>query len=169
MSSSPHPSHPAPPALGRPEEEITEIEIPTGVPLVYKLDSDLKPIRGEGTVGPLSGEFLGDPEAIAAAQKAVANQGAAKTADGDDVKFLCIGSGCLMLSNEELEQAFADADTDGDGLLTKGELQSCAAKLSDEEGVLSDVDADEIFKLVDRDGDGKIDFPEFVQAMTAEK
>ncbi|MEM7610366.1 MAG: 2,3-diphosphoglycerate-dependent phosphoglycerate mutase [Pseudomonadota bacterium] len=48
------------------EEEITGFNIPTGVPIEYKLDDDLKP---------LSREFLGDPEAIAAAAAAVANQG----------------------------------------------------------------------------------------------
>ena len=47
------------------EEEITGFNIPTGVPLVYDLDDDLKP---------RSREFLGDPEAIAAAAAAVANQ-----------------------------------------------------------------------------------------------
>jgi len=47
------------------EEQITGFNIPTGVPLVYDLDDDLKP---------RSREFLGDPEAIAAAAAAVANQ-----------------------------------------------------------------------------------------------
>ena len=47
------------------EEEITGFNIPTGVPLVYDLDDGLKP---------RSREFLGDPEAIAAAAAAVANQ-----------------------------------------------------------------------------------------------
>ncbi len=51
------------------EEEITGFNIPTGVPLAYELDDDLKP---------LSREFLGDPEAIAAATAAVANQAKAK-------------------------------------------------------------------------------------------
>lgn len=47
------------------EEEITSFNIPTGIPLVYRLDGRLKP---------QSREFLGDPEAIAAASAAVANQ-----------------------------------------------------------------------------------------------
>lgn len=46
-------------------EEITAFNIPTGIPLSYELDDRLKP---------LSREFLGDPEAIAAATAAVANQ-----------------------------------------------------------------------------------------------
>ena len=51
------------------EDEITGFNIPTGVPLAYELDGDLKP---------LSREFLGDADAIAAAAAAVANQASAK-------------------------------------------------------------------------------------------
>jgi len=47
------------------EAEITELNIPTGVPLVYELDANLKPIK--------SG-YLGDPEAILAAAEAVKKQ-----------------------------------------------------------------------------------------------
>jgi len=50
------------------DEEITGFNIPTGVPILYELDDDLKP---------LSREFLGDPEAVAAAAAAVAAQGKA--------------------------------------------------------------------------------------------
>jgi 2,3-bisphosphoglycerate-dependent phosphoglycerate mutase len=50
------------------EEEIVELNIPTGVPLVYELDADLRPLR--------SG-YLGDPAAVAAAAAAVAAQGKA--------------------------------------------------------------------------------------------
>ena len=47
------------------DQEITELNIPTGVPLVYELGDDLKPIRHY---------YLGDPEAIAKATAAVAGQ-----------------------------------------------------------------------------------------------
>jgi 2,3-bisphosphoglycerate-dependent phosphoglycerate mutase len=47
------------------EADITELNIPTGVPLVYELDDNLKPLR--------SG-YLGDPEAIKAAAEAVKKQ-----------------------------------------------------------------------------------------------
>lgn len=47
--------------------EIASLNIPTGMPLVYRLDQDLQP-----TVP--GGEYL-DPEAAAAAAAAVANQG----------------------------------------------------------------------------------------------
>ena len=47
------------------ESEITELNIPTGVPLLYELDAGLRP-RGH--------RYLGDPAAIAAAAEAVRRQ-----------------------------------------------------------------------------------------------
>ncbi|MDR0616111.1 MAG: 2,3-diphosphoglycerate-dependent phosphoglycerate mutase [Synergistaceae bacterium] len=54
---------------GMSEQDVIELNIPTGIPLVYELGSDMKP---------LSRRYLGDPEAVAAAAAAVANQGKAK-------------------------------------------------------------------------------------------
>lgn len=51
------------------EAEITGLNIPTGIPLVYELDADLKPIKSY---------YLGDQEEIKKAQASVANQGKAK-------------------------------------------------------------------------------------------
>ena len=51
------------------EEAILKLNIPTGVPLVYELDENLKPIKHY---------YLGDQEALAAKLQAVANQGKAK-------------------------------------------------------------------------------------------
>ena len=51
------------------DQDIVGLNIPTGIPLVYELNDDLKPIRHY---------YLGDPDAIAKAQQAVANQGKAK-------------------------------------------------------------------------------------------
>ena len=51
---------------GIPEDEIVGLNIPTGVPLVYELDPEMRPLRHF---------YLGDPEAVAAAERAVANQG----------------------------------------------------------------------------------------------
>lgn len=51
------------------DEDIAELNIPTGIPLLYKLDNNLKPIVA-------GGEYL-DPEAAAAGAAAVANQGKA--------------------------------------------------------------------------------------------
>ena len=52
-----------------PENEIVELNIPTGVPLVYELDKDLKPIKHY---------YLGDPEEARKKAEAVANQAKAK-------------------------------------------------------------------------------------------
>jgi len=51
------------------EEEIVGLNIPTGIPLIYELDDDLKPIKHY---------YLGDPDEIAKAASAVAAQGKAK-------------------------------------------------------------------------------------------
>jgi 2,3-bisphosphoglycerate-dependent phosphoglycerate mutase len=51
------------------EEQVLKLNIPTGIPLVYELDADLKPIKSY---------YLGDQDAIAAAMNAVANQGKSK-------------------------------------------------------------------------------------------
>jgi len=51
------------------DDEIVGLNIPTGVPLVYELDDDLKPIRHY---------YLGDQEKIQAAMDAVAAQGKKK-------------------------------------------------------------------------------------------
>ncbi|EHJ46295.1 phosphoglycerate mutase 1 family [Solidesulfovibrio carbinoliphilus subsp. oakridgensis] len=51
------------------DADITELNIPTGVPLVYELDDSLRPLRHF---------YLGDPEAIAKSVAAVAAQGKAK-------------------------------------------------------------------------------------------
>ena len=54
---------------GLSEEAVLKLNIPTGMPLVYELDDDLKPINNY---------YLGDEEAVKAAMEAVANQGKAK-------------------------------------------------------------------------------------------
>lgn len=51
------------------DEDIIQYNVPTGIPLVFELDENLKPTRSY---------FLGDQDAIKAAQEAVANQGKAK-------------------------------------------------------------------------------------------
>ena len=51
------------------EAGIVELNIPTGMPLVYELDDDLKP---------LNRYYLGDPEKVKAAMDAVAAQGKKK-------------------------------------------------------------------------------------------
>lgn len=51
------------------ETDILKLNIPTGMPLVYELDDDLKPIKSY---------YLGDQDAVAKAMAAVANQGKSK-------------------------------------------------------------------------------------------
>jgi 2,3-bisphosphoglycerate-dependent phosphoglycerate mutase len=51
------------------DKDIVGLNIPTGLPLVYELDDNLKPIKNY---------YLGDPEEVKKAMEAVANQGKAK-------------------------------------------------------------------------------------------
>ncbi|MBI4547973.1 MAG: 2,3-diphosphoglycerate-dependent phosphoglycerate mutase [Ignavibacteriae bacterium] len=48
------------------DQGIVELNIPTGIPFVYELDAQLKPIKSE---------YLGDPEKVKQAMQAVASQG----------------------------------------------------------------------------------------------
>ena len=52
-----------------PEDEIVELNIPTGIPLVYELDEHMKPIKHY---------YLGDPEEARKKAEAVANQAKTK-------------------------------------------------------------------------------------------
>lgn len=61
-----------------PDAVIPSLEIPTGIPLVYKFDAELKPIKAENAFGPLSGFFVGDPVKIQKAMDKVKNQIAKK-------------------------------------------------------------------------------------------
>lgn len=51
------------------DQEIVDLNIPTGIPLVYELDDDLQPLKSY---------YLGDQEKIKQASQAVANQGKAR-------------------------------------------------------------------------------------------
>ncbi|XP_038678244.1 phosphoglycerate mutase 1b [Scyliorhinus canicula] len=55
---------------GMSEEAIMELNLPTGIPIMYELDKNLKPVK------PM--QFLGDEETVKAAMAAVAAQGKAK-------------------------------------------------------------------------------------------
>ena len=57
------------------DDEIVNLNIPTGIPLLYELDAQLRPIRHE---------YLGDPEQVRRAIEAVAHQGKAAKV-GEDV------------------------------------------------------------------------------------
>jgi 2,3-bisphosphoglycerate-dependent phosphoglycerate mutase len=47
------------------DQDIVELNIPTGMPLVYELDENLKPLKSY---------YLGDPEKVKKAMEAVAAQ-----------------------------------------------------------------------------------------------
>jgi 2,3-bisphosphoglycerate-dependent phosphoglycerate mutase len=46
------------------DRDITELNIPTGVPLHYELDDDLKPVPHKDAIAPLSGRYIGNQEDI---------------------------------------------------------------------------------------------------------
>jgi 2,3-bisphosphoglycerate-dependent phosphoglycerate mutase len=52
-----------------PDDKIVSLNIPTGLPLVYELNDNLKPIKNY---------YIGDPEEVRRAMEAVANQGKVK-------------------------------------------------------------------------------------------
>ena len=56
------------------DEEICGLNIPTGVPLIYELDDDLKPIPHPDAIAPLQGRYLGNQEEVRARIEGVANQ-----------------------------------------------------------------------------------------------
>jgi len=51
------------------DEDIPQLNLPTGIPYVFEFDDDLKVVKDY---------FLGDPEVIKKLMEAVANQGKAK-------------------------------------------------------------------------------------------
>lgn len=55
---------------GMSDAAIMELNLPTGIPIVYELDKDLKPVK------PM--QFLGDEETVRKAMEAVAAQGKVK-------------------------------------------------------------------------------------------
>ena len=56
------------------DEEICGLNIPTGVPLIYELDDDPKPIPHPDAIAPLQGRYLGNQEEVRARIEGVANQ-----------------------------------------------------------------------------------------------
>lgn len=46
------------------DKDILSLNIPTGVPLVYDLDSNLKPVPHKDAIAPLTGRYVGNQEDI---------------------------------------------------------------------------------------------------------
>ncbi|XP_060082160.1 calmodulin-A-like [Ylistrum balloti] len=71
----------------------------------------------------------------------------------------------LDFQDRELRQAFCTFDRDGNGYLDKGELKQVLKGMGEK---MSDQEAEEVFRLVDVNRDGKISIDEFVRALSAE-
>ncbi|OQR86848.1 2,3-bisphosphoglycerate-dependent phosphoglycerate mutase [Achlya hypogyna] len=56
------------------KDDITELNIPTGIPLIYHLDENLKPIPHKDAIAPLSGYYLGNQDEIRQRILGVKNQ-----------------------------------------------------------------------------------------------
>ena len=65
---------------------------------------------------------------------------------------------------EELKKAFSVMDANGDGVVTKDELKTLLKGLGED---VTDEVVDEMIKLADSDGDGKVNFDEFCKAASA--
>merc|ERR1712232_1412284 len=67
-------------------------------------------------------------------------------------------------TEEELIEAFKVFDRDGDGFISAGELRHSMTNLGEK---LSDLEVDEMIRGADQDGDGQINYDEFVKMMMA--
>ncbi|XP_034289755.1 calcium-binding protein 4 [Pantherophis guttatus] len=70
-----------------------------------------------------------------------------------------------MVGVRELKIAFREFDTDGDGAISSLELRQAVTALLDEQ--LNAQELDEILQDVDLNGDGKVDFDEFVMMLSS--
>ncbi|WAR19123.1 CALM-like protein [Mya arenaria] len=64
---------------------------------------------------------------------------------------------------EELRRSFRVFDRDGDGFISEAELRCIMTQL----GEMTDAEVTDMMKQADGDGDGKINYEEFVRMMTA--
>lgn len=64
---------------------------------------------------------------------------------------------------EDLKRTFDIFDTDGSGKISSSELKEVMSKLGEE---LNDFQISEMIREADKDGDGEIDFDEFVRMVT---
>ncbi|CAH8278699.1 unnamed protein product [Arabidopsis lyrata] len=83
----------------------------------------------------------------------------------DEARTSSSSSGSNSLNVDELRAVFDYMDANSDGKISGEELQSCVSLLG---GALSSREAEEVVKISDVDGDGFIDFGEFLKLMEGE-
>ncbi|XP_042360362.1 calcium-binding protein 5b, partial [Plectropomus leopardus] len=69
-----------------------------------------------------------------------------------------------MIGLKELKDAFREFDIDGDGSITSDELRHAMIKLLGEQTSRNEIDA--VVREADNNGDGTVDFEEFVKMMS---
>ncbi|AWP18776.1 putative calcium-binding protein 5 isoform 6 [Scophthalmus maximus] len=69
-----------------------------------------------------------------------------------------------MIGLKELKDAFREFDIDGDGSITSDELRHAMVKLLGEQTSKNEIDA--VVREADNNGDGTVDFEEFVGMMS---
>ncbi|KAM9780209.1 calcium-binding protein 5b [Neosynchiropus ocellatus] len=69
-----------------------------------------------------------------------------------------------MIGLKELKEAFREFDIDGDGSITSDELRQAMMKLLGQQTCQSEIEA--VVKEADNNGDGTVDFEEFVKMMS---
>ncbi|KAM6965848.1 calcium-binding protein 5b [Tautogolabrus adspersus] len=69
-----------------------------------------------------------------------------------------------MIGLKELKEAFREFDIDGDGSITSDELRHAMKKLLGENTCTKEIDA--VVRQADNNGDGTVDFEEFVKMMS---
>ncbi|EFC45581.1 predicted protein [Naegleria gruberi] len=67
-----------------------------------------------------------------------------------------------VLNGKELKDAFSLFDTNDDGKVSKAEMRNVMKKIG-LSMIMSDAELDQLFGMVDKDGEGNIDFDQFVQ------
>ena len=67
-----------------------------------------------------------------------------------------------LIAREEIREAFCDFDEDGNGFISVEELKHAMTNLGEK---LSDRDLEEWIKKADTNGDGQVDYKEFVKMM----
>uniref|UniRef100_A0A8D1G6M0 EF-hand calcium-binding domain-containing protein 11 n=1 Tax=Sus scrofa TaxID=9823 RepID=A0A8D1G6M0_PIG len=84
----------------------------------------------------------------------------------DFLEFLTMMAGKIKDtdSEEEIREVFCVLDKDGNGYISAGELRHVMTNLGDK---LADEEVDEMIREADIDGDGQVNYEEFVQMLTA--